>query len=264
INGLAIHSFPENGILVSESAERVSITRDFIGLDPTGTIGMGNRLRGVAAFTSGRVGVFRSNISGNGRSGVYFWSATNPEVSQSRLFHNGACGIFSRVGQLYVSDNEIARNDGFGIAVARGAKQVVINRNLIYENVAIGIDRGLDSLSINDPLIPNAPVISDATYDAKSNATFITLRIDLTPEQAKEFGSFPVVQVFASTKVDGWGRSDADRLIADEFIAPGGTAVIRVAGDFRGQTITAMANLRHIADDLYADATEISNGVVSR
>ena len=263
INGLAIHSFPENGILVSDSVNGVSITRDFIGLDATGTIGMGNRLRGVAAFTSGGVSVNQSNISGNGRSGVYFWSAADSSVGASRLFHNGACGIFTRIGNVHFVENEIAHNGGFGIAVARGTVRVLIDRNIIYENTAIGIDRGLDSLSVDDPLIPNAPVITDSTYDAASNETRVAFQFNFTPEQATNFGSILRVQIFASTKVDGWGRSDADRLIAIADVFREASSVVRVRGDFRGQTITAMANVYHLGDDFYGDATEISNGVVS-
>jgi hypothetical protein len=36
------------------------------------------------------------------------------------------------------------------------------------------------------------------------------------------------------------------------------TSVVRVLGDLRGQTITAMANVYHLGDELYADVTEIS------
>ena len=263
VSGLAIHSFPYSGISISATTNHVTIAHDFIGLDPTGTLGMGNGLWGVAAFSGSGVVINSSNISGNGRSGVYLWSASAASVSGSRMFHNGACGIFDRVDSSLISGNEIGRNGGFGVAVARGTKRVVIDRNLIYENVAIGIDRGLDSLSINDPFIPNAPVISDATYDPATNTTLITMRIDLTAEQGAAFGHSTSAQIFANSKLDGWGRSDADRVVFRDWIASNSPVTVRVPGDLRGQTITAMANIYHFTDDFYGEATEISNGVVS-
>ena len=247
IHGLAVQNFPWNGIFALDQG----FTKiDLCFVDNNG-------LRGVAAYTRGGVNVTGSAIRGNRRSGVYIGAGSNSGVSGCTITGNGASGIFTSSNGLLVSNNTIAHNNDFGVAIARSIVFVTIFENSIFDNGVLAIDRGLDLQNVNDPTMPNAPVITDATYDAASNKTIITARWDPTPEQIASFGRFAQTYVFANTN----GRPDAEKVISHTLLGPGQSMTVSVSGDYRGQIITALVDVYRFGDDIFPESSELSNGV---
>ena len=270
VENLAIYGFPENGIALTMDASGAALASktqhtllyDFIGTDASGTVARPND-RGVGSTANAAISIGSCNISNNLHSGIFLWSGTGGYVTGNRINDNGASGIFTHVSGLGIEVNELKRNHDFGIAVARGAHLVYIPNNVIQGSGIIGIDRGLDGPTLTgDPQIPNAPVIMSAVYDAVTNMTSITVRDDLSTDQQVAFGSFVNLLIYGNTTRDGWGRAEAERLVAVGQFRAGGSQTIRVTGDLRGQILTAQANIFHFGDEILGEATELSDGVV--
>jgi len=250
IIGLAVQNFPWNGIVAFGGAGRTDV--DLAHVDNNG-------LRGVAAFSHGIFSVGASAIRDNRRSGIFVGSADRTSISASTISGNGASGVFIGAPHADLEVNVIANNGDFGIAIPKSVILVTLYDNSIHNNGILGIDRGLDFRSINDPAVPNAPTITDATYDAASNTTVVTVRWDPTPEQVIAFGHIPRLFLYDNTTVGGYGKPEAEHHLVDQTMGPNPT-IVRVPGDLRGKVLTAYVSVYRFGDDAYPDSSELSDG----
>ncbi|MBW3672464.1 MAG: right-handed parallel beta-helix repeat-containing protein, partial [Acidobacteria bacterium] len=174
LRGLAINRFPEAGVAVSGVRNGLpewywdrtisSISDCYIGTDPTGTTALANSIGVRVSIYGDRtqfVGIWWINgnlISGNERSGVFSVSGTR-EVRGNRIgvnrdvtaaLGNGASGVF--IGpdnaDITVEANVIAFNADFGVAVSEEAAKPLMLSNSIHSNGALGIDVGLDGVTM--------------------------------------------------------------------------------------------------------------------
>jgi parallel beta-helix repeat protein len=129
--GLAIHSFPGNGI---ECRGQCRIESNFIGLDRDGITPRGNGARGV--YVSGGCEIENNVISGNWRSGIFVDGGGSGFAYRNLIgvaadgvtpIGNGASGLY--VGPQSFSfrtfiaeDNVIAYSTHFGVAIAPGRR----------------------------------------------------------------------------------------------------------------------------------------------
>jgi len=250
IIGLAIQHFPWNGVVAFGGVGRTDVDRSFVD---------GNGLRGVVALSKGIFQVTGSAIRDNRRSGIFVASADRTSIGGCTITGNGASGVFIGAPHADLELNTIANNGDFGIAIPKSVTLVTLYRNILHNNGVLGIDRGLDFRSINDPAVPNAPTITDATYDAASNTTLVTVRWDPTPEQVNAFGHLPRAFLFANSTVGGYGKPEAEQWLDDELLAANPTT-LRITGDLRGKILTAYVDVYRFGDDAYPDASELSDG----
>ena|ERR1051326_6040693 len=251
IVGLAIQRFPWNGVVAFGGRGRTDVDRALIN---------DNGLRGVAAFSNGIVQVTGSVILRNQRSGIYVGSADRTSIAGNSITLNGASGVFIGAPHADLALNVISNNADFGIAIPKSVNLVTLYDNSIHQNGVLGIDRGLDFRSINDPAVPNAPTITDATYDAATNTTSVTIRWDPTPEQVANFGHIARLFLFANTTVGGYGKPEAEQHLLDQTLPPDNTATVKVDGDLRGKVLTAYVSVYRFGDDAYPDSSELSDG----
>jgi parallel beta-helix repeat protein len=174
--GLAIHSFPGNGI---ECRGQCRIESNFIGLDRDGITPRGNGARGV--YVSGGCEIENNVISGNWRSGIFVDGGGSGYAHRNLIgvaadgvtpIGNGASGLY--VGPQSFSfrtfiaeDNVIAYSTHFGVAIAPGQIRVIAPANRFIGNRQSDIDVGLDG--VNRPGL----VLRTAQYDGESHSTFI-------------------------------------------------------------------------------------------
>jgi Right handed beta helix region len=261
IANLTINGFRGNAIAL-DGGGNVGISGNFIGTDPTGSFAVPN-YRGIgiatslAAFYLPRIS--RNVISGNERSGIFALRGVY-EVSRNRIglaahadepLPNGGSGIY--VGQdmwrMEIAENAIAFNREMGIAVHPLADAVWLQRNLVWSNGGLAIDRGLDGQSTA------APTITSAVYDPATNRTIVNVHGPM----------LAAFNVFASD-----APGDARRPLGDFWVAPVSPGTLRleikIAGDLRGQWITATTTeaIGHPAQDVYqlARTSEVSNSVL--
>jgi parallel beta-helix repeat protein len=256
ITDLAINGFPDNGILVARTERTypsVTLSGNFIGIDPTGELAIPNR-RGI--FFDGGTGVVTDNvIRGNARSGVFLASGGSLLILRNRIGSNGASGVYispSAYG-ISIEKNEIANNGEFGIAInyTRGC---TATENSIHDNGIDAIDIGLDGPTPNGPLVSRTPrpIVTVARYDAATGETVISVHIDGPPS------SNVTAHVYANRALNARGYAEAERYLGK---VRGGE--LRIAEDLRGQIITALSEIEIYHDDSYSrETSELSEGVV--
>jgi hypothetical protein len=190
IGGLAVHSWPWNGIHFASpepwgGTYAHTVSQVYVGTDATGLIGKGNGSRGINVDSPhDLVSVYSSIVSANGRSGIAFWQGKRGVVSGCKLgvnrenqpLGNGAGGFFSGGVPFRLTSNVIAYNRFSGAAVMPGTSEAVIAFNEIYANANLPIDWGIDDRSPSDDEsdgILNAPRILDAFYNDGALTTTI-------------------------------------------------------------------------------------------
>lgn len=257
ILGLAIHSWPENGIYIAAPAAHGtghyghSISRCHIGTDATGLIAKPNRSRGVVSESPyDVVSIGGSVISGNGRSGAAFYGGTRASIGSCNIgvdragnpMGNGASGVFTSGTPLGVGSSTIAHNAHFGVAVTPGTSGAVIYFNSIHSNTGLPIDWGLDDRTPADDEtdgIPNAPRVTDAFYIVNENRTVIRGTVRL---RAGSSGETFRIEAYEALSVRG---DISGRLPFPESIVtpPADGSVgdvpfeISTFGDFRGKLV---------------------------
>lgn len=116
-----------------------SIRGNWIGTDSTGSLNLGNQGDGIRLIywqsgnTIGGSGSAGNTIAYNQRHGVYLdisWRGSNI-ISGNAIFSNGG--------------------DGIAISAASSTDPNSISNNRIYSNGILGIDLGLDGVTLNDP-----------------------------------------------------------------------------------------------------------------
>lgn len=306
VRNLAVNRFPGYGIVVRRDLQRLdtepcfinssirlssNISNNYLGTDPRGRVAKPNQ-RGLGLFTF-TTSVHDNVISGNRRAGVYVENGFYADISRNKIgvgadgspLGNGA-GIFLNTGNVSfgipggadVTDNVIAYNAGMAIARTR-VGQIYISHNSMFDNLQQGIDVDLDGVSAqradeND--VPNAPTLFEATYIAGRDETVVRGRID-----SDAFGHTHAIEIYASSRLSGWGTSQAEQsVIASSILTGHETFEVAVPGDLRGKWITATygvaryvgfvrSNPRGIAtqshsNSMPANTSELSNAVMTK
>ena len=171
---------PDNVIAASDSSGIVIggfsgnvVQGNYIGTAASGTNALGNRAEGIViAFSdSNLVGglsfLGQGNvIAGNGSHGVHLFEAGSSAVQGNYIgtdssgtvdLGNGGDGVrlslsssANTIGGLTpLMGNTIAFNRGHGVGVEAGRDNAVLS-NAIYANAGLGIDLGLDGVTVND------------------------------------------------------------------------------------------------------------------
>jgi hypothetical protein len=264
ITGLAINSFPVHAIsagglppractLVLPTGGPLTISRNFIGLDPTGSAVLPN-YRGIWIGNVGGVRISDNFIGGNVRSAIFLADKfTSSSVNGNRIgvtidgkpAPNGATGIYIH-GEGTISDNVIANGGEFGIAVDPApTSHVGIHRNLIYDNQHTAIDQGLDLETPNRKdaggTFANKPILIDAVYQPENGTTVIRGRLDSDP--ASTIGPQYVLEFFAAKSLSKGGHAQAERYLGSLTPKSGHEDFEFTAkGDLRGQLIAATSS----------------------
>lgn len=251
VRDLAIGGFPENGIDFVTPAGNLTLRRAYLGVDATGMSRLGNGHRGVQA-TGGGVTVTDSILSGNGRSGGWFWTADEVTVLRNKVgvgaddltaIGNGASGLFfhnpsPRYRSATARDNIIANNQT-GIAVSAMAMGNFAE-NAIRGNVNGAIDLGIDGPTLETKKgnpgqggMIGPPGIISAKYE-----NGITTIVGRKNVPAGTVHVYTNIYVYANTSVDVHGFAEAEEVIGILENAPD-TFTLQVPADLRGRYITA-------------------------
>jgi hypothetical protein len=187
-----------NGIGINTgggSVTNVLIENNFVGIDRTGTNGLGNGGAGVTITTATKNSVIGNVIGGNAGAGVTLNTAGNivqgnaigTDITASLNLSNHTAGVALTSASDNViggasAGNFIAFNGGAGVSVSQGVPNRtnnLISANGIFRKGALGID--LDALGVtsNDTCsagaganrLQNFPVITSATSDGSSSIT---------------------------------------------------------------------------------------------
>lgn len=152
VRGLVIHSFEENGILVS-SADDVVIQCNFVGTDVTGLVALGNELNGVQwefsqnGTVGGALDAERNLISGNTWEGVVIdqdsegseviGNLIGTDATGLAALPNGNNGVVVRSTDVTIggpgplAGNLISGNSSHGIAITAAAHDALVFSNRI-------------------------------------------------------------------------------------------------------------------------------------
>ncbi len=145
IYGLTINRFQGNGILVD--ASDVIVAGNYLGTDPTGTLGQGNGFNGIETTSSQRITIGGPNIS-----------------DRNLLSGNDSSGLFDRFGSsdLVIRNNYVGTdrtgtvalsNSGIGLRL-EGTTRVSVKNNLLSGNDSTGLfGHTIDDVSITGNLI---------------------------------------------------------------------------------------------------------------
>jgi parallel beta-helix repeat protein len=210
-------------------------------------------LRGVMASGSGFFYLHDNVISDNRLSGVWMEKAYYPAVYENTIENNGASGVYFGPGTQYgaIDENTIRFNRDFGVAVSPLTKWIEIRGNSMKGNGQLGIDFALDLVTPNvddDSArpVPNAPVITSATYDARLNKTTIIGHVDLRkPADVSYYNA--LLDFYVSSTLDAHGMAQGEKPlnITCEYCnvaginSRTGDFVFTSNGDLRGQYVTA-------------------------
>lgn len=231
VRGLAITHFPGNGIWITPRRD------DFAQI--SGCRIERNGLRGIAISSQrATVVIDTSLINHNAHSGIYAFAMTQATVSRTDIGGNGASGIFIGSGAIDLTDTTITHNRHWGVAVVPPAFVSVSSGTTIHANAGQPIDYKLDGPTPPDELevdaVPNRPEIRDALYAPASNQTVVhvvlrgTSRIPLVRlrlyagELERELGGHVGAPVASGGNETHW--------------------LVTIPGDLRGQRLTAIAS----------------------
>jgi parallel beta-helix repeat protein len=174
-------------------------------------------LRGLMAYGTSFLYAHDNVISGNRRSGVWIIDGHYPAVYDNTIEENGASGVYFGPGCDFgmADDNQIAFNRDFGVAIDPAAKWTEVRGNSMKSNGQLGIDYNLDLVTPNvadDSArpVPNAPVLTSATYDPTTNKTTISGHVDLL--KPADVGFFaPLVDIYRSSSLDAHGMAQGEQ-----------------------------------------------------
>jgi hypothetical protein len=216
------------------------ILGNYLGVDLSGTIGMGNGGNGLTVSRApgtiiGGGGAGEGNlISANGGDGIALANAecTGTEVKGNRIgvgasglgrLGNGGCGIrisdapTNRIGSAVPGEaNDIAHSGSDGILVTGGAavgNRIGINR--IHSNAKLGIDLDGNGVSLNDPLdadvgpnrLQNYPVL----VSVSNNGTHLVVRGSLSAQPLSPYR----LNFYANGNCDASGHGEGETFLGD-------------------------------------------------
>ncbi|HEY8131444.1 MAG TPA: right-handed parallel beta-helix repeat-containing protein, partial [Thermoanaerobaculia bacterium] len=249
IKGFGIQNWGGAGILITLDQRRsVRATIEDNHLGP------GN-LRGIMSYGSSYMYVHDNVISGNRRSGVWIMSAYYPAVYENTIEENGASGIYFGPGSQFgaADENQIWSNGDFGVAVDPQSKWIEVRGNSMKDNGQLGIDYALDLVTPNmeddsTRAVPNAPVVTSATYDPLTKTTVIIGHFDLRkPADVGYYGV--IIDIYRSSALDAHGMAQGEAMLFGRLDYNNPVQLNRTTGDFvytyngdlTGQYITATA-----------------------
>jgi hypothetical protein len=266
ISGFAIGNFRANGI---QGAPRTfTITRNYIGVDPTGHHPMPN-IRGVA-MESGHGTLTDNVLSGNLRSGAFFVNVASLLVQRNRIgvpaanddhMPNWASGVYvGRTSQGFISrvefaENVIAHNRDFGIALGREVLATVgVNR--IFDHSQGAVDIGLDG-----PTLTLAPVLERVYRDGSATVVEGTTPARVTGPISTSYA----VAFYANTTRDANGFSETERYLGTAAADATGRFTFRHEGDLRGLFVNAMTvrTTNYYGEFTGRDTSELSAAVAA-
>lgn len=217
VRGLAIHSFNQDGIKLSNVGSNV-IDGCFIGTDATGMNALGNGQHGVEVLSDTNVvGQTMGNIiSASTQYGIYIQNANGTviqdnligtDITGTNSLGNGKDGVYMElaVGTLVggtntLLGNTIAFNNGAGVNVHNNnATNNAILGNSIFLNSGLGIDLKGDGVTANHAggkvsgpnNLQNFPLLSQATTSTNTTVQGI-LSSQSNTTYRLEFFSNPV------------------------------------------------------------------------
>ncbi len=242
------------------------IQGNYIGVDASGAVGLGNYSDGVAIETGAHDNKLTANvIASNQGHGINIHDATSVNnVIQGNWIGTDKTGTVSLPnnqdgihidgvagniigGTLVSQGNIIAHNNGRGIAIVNTAINNPLRGNAIFANVSLGIDLGADGVTFNHQgsitgpnNYQNYPVLTLATTDGSSvhvkgtlNSTFnTTFNIELFTNPTCDATAFGEGQIFIGTfpvTTDGSGKASFDQTLATSV--PEGQGVSATATD---------------------------------
>ena len=174
-----------HGIVMSldERTESIDIVNNQIGYPPSERPGFGNGGDGIAILVN-------SAIDAAGRELV-------------------------RVGGDDVdAENIIAGNGGSGVSITSGTPRIRIDRNQIFDNQNLGIDRGRDGVTFVDPIDVNFPILETV---AESNEEGL-LNVEGVMPPPLPTNEAVELTFYANTGCDGSGHGEG-QLPLDTAIA---------------------------------------------
>ena len=263
------------GILVDGAgATGNTVSGNFIGTNAAGTGAVANAIgvyvNGAGSNTFGGTAAGAANvISGNTQIGLYFVAAGSTgnfaqgnviglNAAASAPLANGTQGIEFTTnasnntigGAAAGAPNIIASNGGVGVRVISGTGNL-LQRNSIYGNGSIGIDLGMDGVTVNDGAKtagqPNLLMDSPVFTSVALSGTTLTV--------AGYVGNAPNLALFAGARVEIF-RSDNDSSGSGEGQAYLGFLTADGNGNFSGSlTVSGLS----VGDRITGTATDGSS-----
>jgi parallel beta-helix repeat protein len=195
-------------------------------------------LRGLIASSTSFLYVHDNIISENRFSGVWLEAAYYPAVYENTIENNGASGVYFGPGAQFgaVDDNTIRFNRDFGVAISPQAKWTEVRGNSMKGNGQLGIDYALDLVTPNvdddsTRPVPNAPVITSATYDARMNKTVIIGHVAFRKPADSGF-YLSIIDLYGSTTLDAHGMAQGEKPLNGRSDYGNGVAINSRTGDF--------------------------------
>ena len=265
VRGLVINNFPENGIVVNEPfaspfGDRRLIADCYIGTDPTGLKAAPNALRGIfvqlpAQRWRAALDIVGNVISGNARSGIFVTSGTDIRIAGNRIgaaagdallpLANGASGMYlGSVSAVQVNANVIAFNRDVGVGTDRTAATVGAEQNVMTGNGQLGIDHGLDDVTLNDsptrpPALPQFPLLLSALWEEGNAVTRIE---GLASPSGRFFNDRAIVDLYRNSAAPPSGFGEGEEWIGAVIPEPSTEArpfVLAVPRNLQGSFISA-------------------------
>jgi len=246
IRGIEIRNWEGPGILLNVSP-RISFNAEIADSN------LHDNLRGIMSIGAAFLYVHDNVISDNRRSGVWIQDGYYPAVYENKIEGNGASGVYFGPGSQFgmADDNEIWGNRDFGVAIDPLTKWIEVRGNSMKQNGQLGIDFNLDLVTPNvaddsKRPVPNAPVLTSATFDPLTKKTVIIGHVDL--RKPADVGYYaPIVDVYRSSALDAHGMAQGEHPLfaRSDYGSPvqinrwTGDFVSIYNGDLTGQYITA-------------------------
>ena len=278
IRNFAITGFPDNGVQLSPpsdvrhgpSAPDLHVESNNVGIDTTGIFERRNGWRGIVLADDAATATIEGNvISGNGRSGIFIWSANFVSVHDNKFGlsvngfprPNGASGIYVGWASARITHNTIAFSRDFGVAISPEAPRVSVTENSLFENGWMGIDWALNGRIDNelpdDAVVPLPPTVTSVNGQTVQGVAHV---------RAKETNGVYRILLYST---EAW-RQHAE---GEHFVGALTIAVphdgkahdipfeIRAVPPLFDTVITAQASVSPTADELDVNTSELSAGV---
>jgi parallel beta-helix repeat protein len=165
----------QRGIVFNGSTMQENIiSNNKIGTDITGKKALANQ-EGVVFISAKNNTIDQENIiSGNSRDGIYLLQdASNNTIKNNRIgvgldgetaIGNGREGIRILGKNNTILSNTISHNKSGGIAISNMGQNNKISKNIIFDNIGLGIDLGLNGVTANDGAMNSNKANSDIDY----------------------------------------------------------------------------------------------------
>ncbi|MEZ5658197.1 MAG: DUF4347 domain-containing protein [Burkholderiaceae bacterium] len=283
-----------DGLAISNASNNI-IENNWIGVDASGNVALGNGDDGVQIGVSGAAGnivggasaLSRNIISGNGDDGLQIYDTAIDTTVQGNYIGVGADGVTaianasngiviygaavnSLIGGTGAGEgNLIAHHSSDGVQVIDpGTTGHSFLGNRIFGNAGLGLDLANDGVDINDAGDPDAgpndhqnhPVLF--TSDTSGGNTQITGSLNSAASTNYR------IEFFSSATADGTGHGEAETYLGDTSVTTDGSgnASINVSligvSVTAGHAVTAMATVDEGGGN-YGSSSEFAMNVIA-